>query len=262
MALDSEDVPFYSSTPNSNLDSEVDVDETRREDEATIKVHDWLSSNMSVNPFHYQLGDQALQKNIGNIPRPQEQYLWVPKANGIPKTEMSVHAKHLDEALEKVQWRQKRISQGQGSQVRELEKLCDPEICQDPEAVCCIARKLLRDAKRLFLITNHYFAVTSDERREYIMQDMGIPEHAWEEIQQFSRTQPKTLFGVEGSKGIANIRSRQMEDQILKKKLAMYSTPKSQPKFPSKQGKIGKVPYQPNWSKKSEENQGTGGELE
>ncbi|KAJ1648853.1 hypothetical protein IWQ61_009873 [Dispira simplex] len=118
---------------------------------------------MSVNPFHYQLGDQALQKNPGSIPWPEEQYLWVPKANGIPKTKMSTHSKCLDAALEKVQWWQKGISQGQGGQVWGLEKLCDSEICQDPEAVHHIAKKLLRNAKRLFLITNHFFTVTNDE---------------------------------------------------------------------------------------------------
>ncbi|KAJ1649358.1 hypothetical protein IWQ61_009533, partial [Dispira simplex] len=133
---------------------------------------------------------------------------------------MSVHAKRLDAALEKVQWCQKGISQGQGSQIRRLEKLCNPEIYQDPAAVQQITRDLLHNAKKMFLITNHFFVVTSDERWVYIMWDMGIPEHAWEEIQQASCTQPKTLFGTEGSKGIADVHNRQMEGQLLKKKLA------------------------------------------
>ncbi|KAJ1957381.1 hypothetical protein IWQ62_005102 [Dispira parvispora] len=257
MVSDAEDVSFHSPSPSSSdSEMEVEVDETRKTDEILIEAHDWLSANMSVNPFNYQLGDQALQKNLGGIPRPEEQYLWVPKVDGIPKSEMSVHAKRLDAALEKVQRRQKGISQGQGGQVRGLEKLCDPEIYQDPEAVQQIAGKLLRNAKRMFLITNHFFAVTSDERREYIMRDMGIPEHAWEEIQQFSRTQPKTLFGAEGSKGIADVRNRQMEGQLLKKKLAKYNTPKNQPKQTPRQGKNGKAPYQPNWPKKGGGNQG------
>ncbi|KAJ1653581.1 hypothetical protein IWQ61_006317 [Dispira simplex] len=93
----------------------MDMDETHKEDQTNIEAHDWLSANMSVNPFHYQLGDQALQKNLGSIPWPEEQYLWVPKANGISKTEMSTHSKCLDAALEKVQWQQKGISQGQGN---------------------------------------------------------------------------------------------------------------------------------------------------
>ncbi|KAJ1652505.1 hypothetical protein IWQ61_007171 [Dispira simplex] len=231
MVLHAEDVSFHSPTP-SGSDLEVEVDETRKEDESLIEIHDWLSSNMSANLFRYELGEQVLQRNLGSIPQPKEQYLWVPKVNGIPKTEMSVHAKRLDAALEKVQRRQKGINQGQGGQIRGLEKLCDPEIYQDPAAVQQIAGNLLRDAKKMFLITNHFFAVTSDERREYIMWDMGIPEHAWEEIQQASRTQPKTLFGTEGSKGIADIRNWQMEGQLLKKKLAKYSTLKSQPKPP------------------------------
>ncbi|KAJ1656287.1 hypothetical protein IWQ61_004112 [Dispira simplex] len=162
MVLHAEDVSFHSPTP-SGSDSEVEVDETRKEDESLIEIHDWLSSNMAVNPFRYELGEQALQRNLGSIPRPKEQYLWVPKVNGIPKTEMSVHAKRLDAALEKVQWRQKGISQGQGGQIRGLEKLCDPEIYQDPAIVQQITGNLLRNAKKMFLITNHFFAVISDE---------------------------------------------------------------------------------------------------
>ncbi|KAJ1642963.1 hypothetical protein IWQ61_010579 [Dispira simplex] len=96
---------------------------------------------------------------------------------------MSAHAKCLDAALEKVQQHQKGISQGQGSQICGLKKLCDPEIYQDPMAVQKITRNLLHNAKKMFLIMNHFFAVTSDDQWEYIMQDMGIPEHAWEEIQ-------------------------------------------------------------------------------
>ncbi|KAJ1645928.1 hypothetical protein IWQ61_010257, partial [Dispira simplex] len=95
----------------------MDVDETHKEDQTNIEVHNWLLANMSVNPFCYQLGDQALQKNLGSIPQPEEQYLWVPKVNSIPKTKMSAHSKHSDAALEKVQWWQKGISQGQGGQV-------------------------------------------------------------------------------------------------------------------------------------------------
>ncbi|KAJ1658274.1 hypothetical protein IWQ61_002469, partial [Dispira simplex] len=63
MVLDIEDVFFHSAT-TSDSDPEMEVDETWKEDEILIEAHDWLSSNMSINPFHYQLRDQALQKNL------------------------------------------------------------------------------------------------------------------------------------------------------------------------------------------------------
>ncbi|KAJ1649087.1 hypothetical protein IWQ61_009714, partial [Dispira simplex] len=65
---------------------------------------------------------------------------------------MSDHAKRLDAVLEKVQWRQKGISQGQGGQIRRLEKLCDPEIYQDPAAVQQITGNLLHNAKKIELV--------------------------------------------------------------------------------------------------------------
>ncbi|KAJ1648948.1 hypothetical protein IWQ61_009811 [Dispira simplex] len=82
MNLDSDVVPLHSPASNSSLDSEMGVAKTHK-DQTAIEVHDWLSLNMSVSPIHYQLGDQALQKNLGSIPQLEEQYLWVPKVNGI-----------------------------------------------------------------------------------------------------------------------------------------------------------------------------------
>ncbi|KAJ1650825.1 hypothetical protein IWQ61_008465 [Dispira simplex] len=67
MVLHAEDVTFHSPTPLGS-DLEVEVDETRKEDESLIEIQDWLSSNMSVNPFRYELGEQALQRNLGSIP--------------------------------------------------------------------------------------------------------------------------------------------------------------------------------------------------
>ncbi|KAJ1643439.1 hypothetical protein IWQ61_010529, partial [Dispira simplex] len=100
MVLDIEDVSFHLAT-TLDLDPEMEVDKTQKEDKILIEAHDWLSSNMSVNLFLYQLRDQALQKNLVSIPQPKEQYLWVPKVNGLLKLELSIHTKWLDMALEK-----------------------------------------------------------------------------------------------------------------------------------------------------------------
>ncbi|KAJ1646065.1 hypothetical protein IWQ61_010239, partial [Dispira simplex] len=61
MVSDIKDVSFHSAT-TSDLDPEMEVDKTWKEDEILIEAHNWLSSNMSINLFCYQLSDQALWK--------------------------------------------------------------------------------------------------------------------------------------------------------------------------------------------------------
>ncbi|KAJ1653693.1 hypothetical protein IWQ61_006231, partial [Dispira simplex] len=63
MVSDIKDISFHSAT-TSDLDSEMEVDETQKEDKILIEAHNWLLSNMSINPFCYQLRDQALRKNL------------------------------------------------------------------------------------------------------------------------------------------------------------------------------------------------------
>ncbi|KAJ1968401.1 hypothetical protein IWQ62_001267, partial [Dispira parvispora] len=69
MNSDTDAISSHSSAAES-YDS--DVDETQCEDQTEPEKLNWLSENMSGNPYHYQLSDYTLWKNLAKIPQPDE----------------------------------------------------------------------------------------------------------------------------------------------------------------------------------------------